>query len=94
MSATPIRTVSGCAKAIVNSACRGDKYLTDPAWFRMTWLWKVFCPDVLEWCYRLLQMTRPGEPAAGAPSKKVLDMTGGKKVLYPETVQTPELKKE
>ncbi|KAF2302674.1 hypothetical protein GH714_000706 [Hevea brasiliensis] len=36
MSVIPVETVSGCAKAIVNSACRGDKCLAEPAWFRVT----------------------------------------------------------
>ncbi|KDP22590.1 hypothetical protein JCGZ_26421 [Jatropha curcas] len=90
----PVETVSGCAKGIVNSACRGDKYLTEPAWLRVTWLWKVFCPDMLEWNYRFLFLNRPEEPATEAPTKKILDMTGAKKILYPETIQTTEPKIE
>lgn len=48
ISVMPIRSVTEAAKAIVNSACRGDCYLTEPAWMRTTFYWKVFCPEVLE----------------------------------------------
>ncbi|EEF51747.1 11-beta-hydroxysteroid dehydrogenase A [Ricinus communis] len=92
VSAIPVQAVTECARSIVNSARRGDKYLTEPKWFRMTWIWKVFCPDAIEWNYRLSYLPGEGEPAAEAPSKKVLDMTGAKKILYPESIQMPELK--
>ncbi|KAJ8772462.1 hypothetical protein K2173_027639 [Erythroxylum novogranatense] len=36
VSIIPVETARSCAKAIVNSACRGDKYLTEPSWFRIT----------------------------------------------------------
>uniref|UniRef100_A0A6N2NEU3 Uncharacterized protein n=1 Tax=Salix viminalis TaxID=40686 RepID=A0A6N2NEU3_SALVM len=38
-----------CAKAIVDSACRGDRYLVEPSWARITFLIKVLCPEVVEW---------------------------------------------
>lgn len=92
VSATPVAKVEECAKSIVNSACRGDRYLTEPAWFRVTYLWKVFCPELLEWGYRLIYMNRAGSSARDAPSKKILDYTGAKNVLYPENLDTPEVK--
>lgn len=92
VSATPVGSVEGCAKAIVNSVCRGDRYLTEPAWFGVTYIWKVFCPELLEWGYRLMYVTRPGSSAKEAPSKKILDYTGAKNVLYPETLHSPEVK--
>ncbi|CAL9030754.1 unnamed protein product, partial [Prunus brigantina] len=92
VSATPVGSVEGCAKAIVNSVCRGDRYLTEPAWFGVTYIWKVFCPELLEWGYRLMYVTRPGSSAKEAASKKILDYTGAKNVLYPETLHSPEVK--
>ncbi|KAL6280869.1 hypothetical protein ACE6H2_017750 [Prunus campanulata] len=93
VSATPVGPVEGCAKAIVKSVCRGDRYLTEPAWFGVTYIWKVFCPELLEWGYRLMYVTRPGSSAKEAPSKKILDYsTGAKNVLYPETLHSPEVK--
>ncbi|CAA2976378.1 11-beta-hydroxysteroid dehydrogenase 1B-like [Olea europaea var. sylvestris] len=90
----PIQRVESCAKAIVNSACRGERYLTVPAWFRVSFFWKTFCPEVLEWLYRLLYITSPGNSSKEAFGKKLVDLTGAKAVLYPETVQTPETKKD
>ncbi|XP_050224762.1 11-beta-hydroxysteroid dehydrogenase 1A-like [Mercurialis annua] len=92
VSVIPIPKVTDCARSIVNSARRGDKYLTEPKWFRMTWIWKVFCPDALEWSYRWFYLPGQDEPATEAPSKKVLDMTGAKNILYPESILTPEHK--
>ncbi|KAL2465491.1 11-beta-hydroxysteroid dehydrogenase 1A [Abeliophyllum distichum] len=90
----PIQRVESCAKAIVNRVCRGERYVTEPAWFRVTFFWKTFCPEVLEWMYRLLYITSLGDSPKEALGKKLVDITGAKAVLYPETVQTPETKKD
>ncbi|XWS60237.1 hypothetical protein CRYUN_Cryun07bG0018600 [Craigia yunnanensis] len=92
VSAIPVGSASGCAQAIVNSACRGDRYLTQPSWFSVTYLWKVFFPEVIEWGYRFFYFSRPGAPQQEAPSKKILDLTGAKKVVYPPTIQSSEIK--
>ena len=92
MSTIPVGSVSGCAQEIVNSACRGDRYLTQPSWFSVTYLWKVFFPEVIEWGYRLFYFSRPGAPPQEALSKKILDLTGAKEVLHPSTIQSPEIK--
>ncbi|XP_057479186.1 11-beta-hydroxysteroid dehydrogenase 1A-like [Actinidia eriantha] len=42
MSIFPVETAGRCAKAIVNSACCGEKYLTEPPWFITTIYWVVF----------------------------------------------------
>lgn len=92
VSVFPVGSVQGCAKAIVNSACRGDRYLTEPAWFKMTYFWKAFCPEIVEWSYRLMYLAGPGEPPTEAPSKKLVDLPGAKKLVYPSTIQTPQIK--
>ncbi|CBI15701.3 unnamed protein product, partial [Vitis vinifera] len=40
----------------------------------------------------LLLITKPGTSEREAPSKKILDLTGAKKFLYPTSIQSPELK--
>lgn len=92
VSTIPVGTVRECAEAIVNGACRGERYLTHPAWFKVTYFWKVFCPEVIEWCYRLMYINRPGTSDREAPSKKILDLTGAKNILYPSTLHTPDIK--
>ncbi|OIW17777.1 hypothetical protein TanjilG_06462 [Lupinus angustifolius] len=90
VSLVPIRSVTGAAKAIVNSACRGDSYLTEPGFIKSTFYWKAFCPQVLEIMNRWLLMS--GSSERGAISKKLLDMSGLKNKLYPESIRNPKLK--
>nr|GMN18652.1 hypothetical protein TIFTF001_048494 [Ficus carica]GMN18665.1 hypothetical protein TIFTF001_048501 [Ficus carica] len=53
----PKGSAQGCAKAIVSGACRGDLYVTEPAWFWWLFPAKVTSPEVMEWFNRLLLMT-------------------------------------
>lgn len=92
VSAMPVGSASGCAKSIVNSTLRGDRYLTTPAWFKMTYVIKVLCPELMEWSSRMLYLARSNAPAIEAPGKKILDVTGIKKIFYPSTIQSPEVK--
>lgn len=94
MSTIPDQSAWSCAKAIVNSVCRGDTYLVVPSWFRTTYWMKVLCPELLEFWYRVFYMGRPEEPSYEAPSKKVLDYTGAQNVLYPSSDQSADIKTE
>ncbi|XP_017972399.1 PREDICTED: 11-beta-hydroxysteroid dehydrogenase-like 4A [Theobroma cacao] len=47
-----------CAKAIVESTCRGDMYLTEPFWVRPLYLLKVLCPEIWDWACQLLLVHR------------------------------------
>ncbi|KAG5014442.1 11-beta-hydroxysteroid dehydrogenase 1B [Glycine max] len=89
-SLIPIRSVTEAAKSIVNSACRGDSYLTEPAWFTTTFYWKIFFPDVLEFCNRRTLIS--GSSERDTVSKKLLDLSGLKKYLCPKSVRNPNLK--
>ncbi|KAK7318298.1 hypothetical protein RJT34_02997 [Clitoria ternatea] len=90
VSLMPIRSVTEAAKAIVKSACRGDACLTEPAWIRTTFYWKLLCPEVLELCNRWLLLT--GSSERDTISKKLLDLSSLKKYLYPESIKNPKLK--
>lgn len=48
MSIIPVQSVWACAKAIVNSVCRGDTYMVVPSWFRTTYWMRVQCPELLD----------------------------------------------
>lgn len=78
----------------MRSACKGERYVTQPSWVRVTFFWKLFLPEVVEWVYRLMYMTSPGEHPKEAFGKKLVDYTGAKGLLYPEALQTQELKKD
>ncbi|XP_021865926.2 11-beta-hydroxysteroid dehydrogenase A [Spinacia oleracea] len=87
VSAVPVESVDRCAKAIVDSACRGDRYLTVPSWMKVTILWKIFLPEILEWCNRMSLATGPEKPPTEAPSKKILNFTGLQRIMYPPSIQ-------
>ncbi|KAJ6869268.1 hypothetical protein NC651_034123 [Populus alba x Populus x berolinensis] len=54
----PAESTERCAKAIVDSACRGDGYLIEPSWARMSFLLKVLCPEVLEWWFHMVLVAK------------------------------------
>ncbi|KAK4264542.1 hypothetical protein QN277_025702 [Acacia crassicarpa] len=90
VSAVPVGSASECAKAIVKSVARGERCLTVPGWFKMLYVMKVLCPELVEWGLRLMYVT--GDSAKEAYSKKILDATGAKTVLYQTSIQTPDVK--
>ncbi|KAI4343583.1 hypothetical protein L6164_010917 [Bauhinia variegata] len=62
----PIQSTESCAKAIVDSACRGDLHLTEPFWARsLVWI-QMFCPVLVEWFLYNFLVKR----SAGAAQKK------------------------
>nr|POE84393.1 11-beta-hydroxysteroid dehydrogenase-like 4a [Quercus suber] len=55
----PTETTEGCAKAILDSTCSGDMYLTEPSWMKAGFWVKTWCPEVFEWCFHSLFVRRP-----------------------------------
>ncbi|XP_030929606.1 11-beta-hydroxysteroid dehydrogenase 1B-like isoform X2 [Quercus lobata] len=55
----PIETTEGCAKAILDSICSGDMYLTEPSWMKAGFWVKTLCPEVFEWCFHSLFVSWP-----------------------------------
>lgn len=89
----PVESTAGCAKAIVDGACRGRRHVIEPAWFWVIQLWKVLLPEAVEWWMRFVYVASWGGSRGEVLSKKVLDATGLKGLLYPSSVNTPEIKK-
>ncbi|KAG2410744.1 11-beta-hydroxysteroid dehydrogenase [Vigna angularis] len=54
MGTVPMGSASECAKAIVESACRGDMYVTDPSWYKVLFPWKVLHPQIVDWALNLI----------------------------------------
>ncbi|XP_021846204.1 11-beta-hydroxysteroid dehydrogenase A-like [Spinacia oleracea] len=88
----PVGTVEGTAKSIVRSICRGDRYVTVPAWFKVTYFLEMLCPEVLEWSYRLMFLTSTDNTPTGAIGKHMVDFPGAKAMLYPPGIQSPDIK--
>ncbi|CAN6472521.1 unnamed protein product [Victoria cruziana] len=82
----PMGYAEGCAKAIVNGACRKKRYVTWPFWFKVMFLYKSLAPEVLEWCYRILYVKKP-RSSQPATSKVLLEASGAKNVMYPESIK-------
>lgn len=78
-----------CAEAIVNGACRGDRYVIEPTWYRVLLLYKVLCPEVVEWFYRIKYPTisKPLDKRSNSLSKKLVDLTGAKNFMYPSSLR-------
>ncbi|KVI06166.1 Glucose/ribitol dehydrogenase [Cynara cardunculus var. scolymus] len=92
---TPVGRVAGCARGIVKRAMRGDRYVTEPRWMKMTYVWKVLWPEAVEWTNQLMCMTKVGgESRHDTFGKKILDITGVQNILYPENIQSSEMKSD
>ncbi|XP_065637303.1 11-beta-hydroxysteroid dehydrogenase A isoform X2 [Quercus suber] len=55
----PVESTERCAKAIVDSTCKGDMYLTKPSWVRVGFWMRVLYPEVFEWCLHSMLVNRP-----------------------------------
>ncbi|KAF5792998.1 putative oxidoreductase [Helianthus annuus] len=92
---SPVAKVEGTARAIVKQALRGERYVTEPAWMRMSYVWKVLWPEAVEWMNHLTNMmTVGGDPRYDTLGKKIMNMTGAQGVLYPTSIQSSEVKSD
>ncbi|XP_047333293.1 11-beta-hydroxysteroid dehydrogenase A-like [Impatiens glandulifera] len=87
----PTEKVESCARTIVNSTLRRERYVTTPAWYGVTYYWKILCPEIIEWSARMLYITKPGESVEESLNKKILDFTGAKNVLYQDSLLDPQI---
>ncbi|KAJ0643150.1 putative 11-beta-hydroxysteroid dehydrogenase [Helianthus annuus] len=86
------RDVEETATAIVKQVLRGERYVTEPAWMKMTYVWQVLWPEAVEWVNRLMCMTTVGgESRHDTFGKRILDMVGGRSILYPTSIRSPEM---
>ncbi|XP_021758409.1 11-beta-hydroxysteroid dehydrogenase 1B-like [Chenopodium quinoa] len=90
----PVGTVEGTAKSIVRSVCRGDRYVTVPAWFKVTYFLEMLCPEVLEWAYRLMFLISTDSTPTGAMGIHAVDFPGAKAMLYPSGIQSADIKRK
>ncbi|XP_076897975.1 11-beta-hydroxysteroid dehydrogenase A-like [Bidens hawaiensis] len=92
LNLSPVGKVEGTARAIVKQALRGERYVTEPSWMRMSYVWKVLWPEAVEWANHLTNMmTVGGDETFG---KKILNISGAQGILYPSSIQTPEMKSD
>ncbi|KAK9684312.1 hypothetical protein RND81_10G201400 [Saponaria officinalis] len=92
VSLLPMGTTERCAKAVVNSACRGQRYVTTPAWYGVSYWWKVFWPELVELVFRLFYTTKRGVSPAESLSMKIANLPGLKAMVYPSSIQSTAVK--
>ncbi|XP_010253812.1 PREDICTED: 11-beta-hydroxysteroid dehydrogenase 1B-like [Nelumbo nucifera] len=54
-----VKSAGECAKAIVNGACRGERYVVEPSYYRLLFLFHFMCPEIVEWFVRLICRIKP-----------------------------------
>ncbi|KAI3898564.1 hypothetical protein MKX03_030489 [Papaver bracteatum] len=79
----PVRGGFECAKTIVHGVRRGDRNLTDPSWFRVLYICKVFVSEIVELVFNVLFVPQPGLTENNTLNKRILDFIGMKKYIYP-----------
>lgn len=84
----PVRGGFECAKTIVHGVRRGDRNITDPSWFRILYICKVFVSEVVEWFFSVLFVPQPGVTENSTLTKRILDFTGMKKYIYPASIDS------
>ncbi|KAL3533123.1 hypothetical protein ACH5RR_006644 [Cinchona calisaya] len=47
----PVMSSSACAKVIVDAIRRKERNVTEPKWYRVLFLLKTLCPELIEWGY-------------------------------------------
>ncbi|XP_076891779.1 11-beta-hydroxysteroid dehydrogenase A-like [Bidens hawaiensis] len=92
MSIVPIGMAATTARSIVEAACRGDVYVAVPWWVQTTVYWVAFFPEMVEWVNKWFLFVKPGASPLDAPSKRLLDVTGLRRVSQPPSVWSSELK--
>lgn len=87
---SPVLYTEDCAKAIVEGACRGKRYVTIPMWYSVVFLYRILAPELLEWVFHIFYVKKTATPRGKQQSltKAVLDATGAKKILYPSSIQS------
>ncbi|KAJ6823196.1 11-beta-hydroxysteroid dehydrogenase 1B-like [Iris pallida] len=84
----PVGHTKKCAEVIVDSARRGDEYVTWPSWYSPFHMVMCVAPELVTWFSRTFYVTKPGDSPGNALSKKILEMTRAKKFFYPPSIQT------
>ncbi|XP_076920977.1 11-beta-hydroxysteroid dehydrogenase A-like [Bidens hawaiensis] len=90
----PVAKVEGTARAILKQVLRGERYVTEPWWMKMTYVWMVLWPEAVEWMNRLMNMTTVGGSSYDTLGKRIMEMVGGQSVLYPTSIHSSGMKSD
>ncbi|KAJ9709908.1 hypothetical protein PVL29_001407 [Vitis rotundifolia] len=60
----PVMNTEPATKSIVDSICRGERYVTEPQWYGAIHLLKDLCPEMVEWYYSIMYFKKKSSPFA------------------------------
>nr|CAD1820171.1 unnamed protein product [Ananas comosus var. bracteatus] len=86
----PVGHTEMMAKIAVDSACRGEEYVTWPSWYSPFHMLMCLAPELVNWFSIAFYVTKEGNSL----SKRILEATGAKKFLYPASIRSPKIKTE
>ncbi|XP_072950125.1 11-beta-hydroxysteroid dehydrogenase A-like [Typha angustifolia] len=91
----PIENTKRLATIVVDSACRGQDYVTWPSWYRTLHMVMCLAPEVINWFSCSFYIAKAGNPLSNIPlTKRILEVTGAKKFLYPSAIHSAAFKKD
>ncbi|KAG6521703.1 11-beta-hydroxysteroid dehydrogenase A-like [Zingiber officinale] len=90
----PIGSTENCAKIIVDGACKGDRTITWPSWYKPFEMVACLAPELVDAFSQSFYTTNAGEDSRETLGKKILNMKGIKKLVYPDSVLSTETKME
>ncbi|KAJ4814736.1 Hydroxysteroid dehydrogenase 1 [Rhynchospora pubera] len=89
----PVQPAKDFAKAVVGRVCTGARYIIEPKWWYGLYFHRVFIPEIVDYWQRLLYSVSPQVPATRSLSKRML-YSPIKRILYAQSIQSPEIKRE
>ncbi|KAM3367109.1 hypothetical protein ACQJBY_016021 [Aegilops geniculata] len=90
----PVVRAERCAEAIVDAVCRGRRSVTVPLWYRALFLWQSLAPEVGDVLQRVFYRRSSGDGGSQMRARRILEVTGAKRVLQPPSLHTSDIKRE
>ncbi|XP_078171728.1 11-beta-hydroxysteroid dehydrogenase 1A-like [Carex rostrata] len=81
----PVGQTKKLAQIAIDSACRGEEYVTWPDWYKPFHLLMSLAPEIINWYSSSFYMTKSGEKNSTL-NKRILEATGAKRFLYPDSI--------
>lgn len=81
----PVGYTEKCAEVVVDSACRGDKYVTWPCWYGAFHMLMCVAPEIVNWFSRFLYMSNSNKKTL---SQRIVEVAWAKKFLYPASIRS------
>ncbi|KAJ3671847.1 hypothetical protein LUZ60_007926 [Juncus effusus] len=84
----PVGQTEKLARIAVDSACRGEEYLTWPDWYKPFHLLMSLAPEIIDLFSNSFYMTKSGDKHGSILNKRILEVTGIKKFIYPDSIRS------